>query len=79
MYSCTSLGVKIGGGIGTALAGWLLAASGYVANQPMQADSCIQMLYFMYLWVPMIINLVITLLLSKLKVEQANARLEGAG
>lgn len=79
MYSCTSLGVKIGGGIGTALAGWLLAASGYVANQPMQADSCIQMLYFMYLWVPMIINLVITLLLSKLKVEQANARLESAG
>ena len=32
MYSCTSLGVKIGGGIGTALAGWLLDASGYIPN-----------------------------------------------
>ena len=26
MYSCTSLGVKIGGGLGTALSGWMLAA-----------------------------------------------------
>lgn len=79
MFSCTSLGVKIGGGIGTALAGWMLAASGYIANQPIQADSCIQMLYFMYLWIPMVINLIITLLLSKLKVEQANAKLAGNG
>ena len=77
MFSCTSLGVKIGGGIGTALAGWMLAASGYIANHPIQADSCIQMLYFMYLWIPMVINLIITLLLSKLKVEQANAKLAG--
>ena len=29
MYSCTSLGVKIGGGLGTALCGWLLEWSGY--------------------------------------------------
>ena len=75
MYSCTSLGVKIGGGIGTAFAGWLLAASGYVANASVQADSCINMLYIMYLWIPMIINLIITLLLSRLKVEQANKAL----
>lgn len=32
MYSCTSLGTKLGGGIGTALAGWLLAYSGYVGE-----------------------------------------------
>lgn len=76
MFSCTSLGVKIGGGIGTALAGWLLAASGYIANAPQQAESCIGMLYFMYLWLPMIINLIITFLLSRLKVEQENTKLE---
>ena len=78
MFSCTSLGVKIGGGIGTALAGWMLAASGYIPNAVTQVDSCINMLYFMYLWIPMIINLVIAFLLSRLKVEQANARLESA-
>lgn len=77
MFSCTSLGVKIGGGIGTALAGWLLAASGYVANAAIQVDSCIQMLYIMYLWIPMIINLIITLLLSRLTVEKDNAMMKG--
>lgn len=75
MYSCTSLGVKIGGGIGTALAGWLLDASGYVANAAVQTPSCINMLYFMYLWIPMIINFIIMMLLSRLKVEQANKKL----
>lgn len=28
MFSCSSFGTKLGGGIGTALSGWLLAASG---------------------------------------------------
>ena len=73
MYSCTSLGVKIGGGIGTALAGWLLEASGFVANAAVQTQSCIHMLYIMYLWIPMGINLIITILLSRLRVEQENA------
>lgn len=36
MFSCTSLGVKIDGGIGTALAGWLLAVSGYAANEKLK-------------------------------------------
>jgi len=72
MYSCTSLGVKIGGGIGTAFAGWLLKASGYVPNAAVQPASCINMLYIMYLWLPMIINLIITFFLSRLKVESAN-------
>lgn len=78
MFSCTSLGVKIGGGIGTALAGWLLAASNYVANAPTQPQSCIDMLYFMYLWIPMIINIIITFLLSRLKVEQENERIKAS-
>ena len=72
MYSCSSLGVKIGGGIGTALTGWLLAAGGYVANAAVQPESCINMLHFMYLWLPMILNLLITILLSRLTVEKAN-------
>lgn len=70
MFSCTSLGVKIGGGIGTALSGWLLAASGYIPNAVHQPYSCITMLYIMYLWIPMIINIIISILLSRLKVEQ---------
>ena len=71
MYSCTSLGTKLGGGIGTALAGWLLAFSGYVGGAAVQTASCLTMLHIMYLWIPMGINLVITLVLSRLNVEQA--------
>ena len=62
MYSCTSLGTKLGGGIGTALAGWLLAFSGYVGGAAEQSAS----------WMPMCFNLLITLILTRLNVEKAN-------
>ena len=39
MYSCTSLGVKIGGGIGTAVVGWMLEFSGYVGKNATQPQS----------------------------------------
>lgn len=75
MYSCTSFGTKVGGGIGTAVAGWLLAASGYVANATVQSASCMNMLHVMYLWLPMIFNLLITIVLVKLNVEKVNVEL----
>ena len=75
MYSCTSLGTKLGGGIGTALAGWLLAFSGYVGGAAVQSASCINMLHIMYLWMPMCFNLLITLILTRLNVEKANEEL----
>ena len=75
MYSCTSLGTKLGGGIGTALAGWLLAFSGYVGGAAVQSASCINMLHIMYLWMPMCFNLLVTLILTRLNVEKANADL----
>ena len=75
MFSCTSLGVKVGSGIGTAAAGWLLAASGYDGGVSMQPDSAMQMLYVMYVWFPLVANALIFLLLTHLDVEKANARL----
>ena len=76
MFSCTSLGVKVGGGIGTAAAGWLLAASGYDGGLSVQPDSAIQMLYVMYVWFPLIANALILFLLTRLDVEKVNARLK---
>lgn len=76
MYSCTSLGVKIGGGLGTAICGWLLEWSGYERLSAVQPESCLNMLHVMYLWIPMVINLVITLLLTRLNVEGENRRLK---
>ena len=75
MYSCTSLGVKLGGGLGTAIAGWMLAASGFDGMAAVQPESCIRMLHFMYLWLPMLISIVITIVLSKMNVEDANKKL----
>lgn len=77
MYSCTSLGTKLGGGIGTAIAGWLLAYSGYVGGAAEQSVSCINMLHIMYLWMPFAFNLLITLILTRLNVEKANEELRG--
>lgn len=77
MYSCTSFGTKVGGGLGTAIAGWLLAFSGYVGGAAEQTASCMNMLHIMYLWLPMIFNLLITLLLVKLNVEKSVADLKG--
>lgn len=75
MFSCSSFGTKLGGGIGTALSGWMLAAAGYVNNAAIQPASCITMLHFMYLWMLMLINFAIMLILSRLKVEKANEEL----
>lgn len=73
MYSCTSLGVKLGGGLGTAVSGWLLAASGYVKGGAVaQPDSVITMLNVMYLWLPAIFCALVTFLLIQLNVEKAN-------
>lgn len=73
MYSCTSLGVKLGGGLGTAVSGWLLAASGYIEGGTVaQPDSVITMLNVMYLWLPAIFCALVTFLLIQLNVEKAN-------
>ena len=76
MYSCTSLGVKLGGGLGTAISGWLLDFSGYEGEALVQSASCINMIQFMYLWLPVIICLLITFIMAGLNVEKANRKLK---
>ncbi|MBU5478456.1 MFS transporter [Eubacterium sp. MSJ-13] len=77
MYSCTSLGVKLGGGLGTAIAGWMLSLSGFVnGDASVQPDSCIKMMYFMFLWMPFIIDFIVTVILSCMNVEGANRKLK---
>ena len=76
MYSCTSLGVKIGGGIGTAVVGWLLELSGYVGTYAVQPQSALNMMQFMYLWLPLIFDVLIMFILSRMNVEETNAKIE---
>ena len=76
MYSCTSLGVKIGGGIGTAVVGWLLEFSGYIGTNATQPQSALDMMQFMYLWLPLIFDVLIMFVLSRMNVEDANKKLK---
>ena len=78
MYSCTSLGVKLGGGIGVAIQGWLLEFAGYDGTLAVQPESCINMLKTMYLVLPVVLTLIITFIMSRMKVEKANAELRAA-
>ncbi len=76
MYSCTSLGVKIGGGIGTAVVGWLLELSGYVGTHAVQPQSALNMMQFMYLWLPLIFDVLIMFILSRMNVEETNVKIK---
>ena len=78
MYSCTSLGVKLGGGLGPAITGWLLAVSHFDSALAVQPESCISMLKIMYLVIPFALDAIITFILSRMKVEEANEKLRAA-
>ena len=75
MYSCSSLGIKVGGALGTAICGWLLDAAGYVENVAVQTAATVNMLNFLYLWMPVILCVAVGFLLVFLNVEKANAKL----
>ena len=78
MYSCSSLGIKLGGALGTAICGWLLDAAGYVENAAVQTAATVNMLNFLYLWMPILINAGVGFLLVFLRVEKANKDLMAA-
>ena len=72
MYSCSSLGIKLGGALGTAICGWMLDAAGYVENVAVQTTSTVNMMQFLYLWMPIILCAAVAFLLVFLRVEKAN-------
>ena len=75
MFSCSSLGIKLGGALGTAICGWMLDAAGYFENAAVQTASPVRMMQFLYLWMPIILNAAVGFLLVFLRVEKANRNL----
>lgn len=76
MFSCSSLGVKVGGGIGTAAVGWLLEAGGYVGTAAVQTEGAISMIFNLYITFPVLLGIVITVLLAFLRVEKENKKID---
>lgn len=72
MFSCSSLGIKVGGGIGSAIAGLLLAVGGFNGMVAVQSESAISMITFMYIFIPFICAIILAALLYMLNVEKAN-------
>lgn len=75
MYSCSSLGIKLGGALGTAICGWMLDSAGYIENAAVQTAATVNMLNFLYLWMPIILCAAVGFLLVFLRVEKANEKL----
>ena len=75
MYSCTSFGMKVGGGLGSAISGWLLAASHFDGAALVQTAECSRMLTFMFAGIPLIITAFIVFIYYKMDVEKVNRQL----
>ena len=67
---------KVFGGLGTAIAGWMLEFSKFDGTLAMQPQSCIDMLHIMYLWLPLVIDVLIMLVLSRMNVEETNEKIK---
>ena len=72
MYSCASVGIKVGTGLGTALVGLLLEFGGFIGTATSQTTTALLTIKSLYI-VPGLIQAVLALiLLYMLKVEKRN-------
>lgn len=74
VFSCASVGNKVGSGLGSAVIGWLLAAGGYVAASAAQPQSAVTMITIIYTVVPTICFMIIEICCFNMKVEKANKK-----
>lgn len=70
IYSGASMGIKVGTGLGSALIGWGLAASGYVGGQEMQSAESVTMISNLFIWVPTIVSVLMAVLLYFFKLDK---------
>lgn len=75
MYSCSSMGIKLGGGIGSAACGWILALGGFQGNLAVQAASTNLVITVAYCVIPVILFAIIAVLCKVLNVEKAIANI----
>lgn len=72
MFSCSSIGLKLGSGLGAGLVGWLLASAGYVGNVAVQSTTVLFMIKFVFGAVPLILAVLVVLCLFGMKVVEEN-------
>lgn len=70
IYSGASMGIKIGTGLGSAMIGWGLAASGYVGSQDTQSAEAVTMISNLFIWVPTLVSVLMAVLLYFFKLDK---------
>lgn len=73
MFSCSSLGQDRRRNRNAAV-GWLLDLGGYVGKAVEQTSGALNMIFAMYIVIPVILSVVITVILGFLNVEKANRK-----
>lgn len=76
MFSCSSLGMKLGSGLGAALVGWILDAGGYVGTAAVQTQGALSAIKFIYGGLPLIITILLVVMCWLQRVESENRKLE---
>ena len=75
-YACSSVGVKLGTGMGTAIAGILLSATGFDGMAAVQSASALKGIELMFLLAPIVANIIMVVLYYRLDVAEVNVRLK---
>lgn len=70
IYSGASMGIKVGTGLGSALIGWGLAASGYLGGQEIQSAEAVTMISNLFIWVPTLVSVLMAVLLYFFKLDK---------
>ena len=74
-FSASSIGIKIGQGVGAAAVGWLLGAAGFDANLANQSEAVLQVTAIAYLGLPIVLALARLALFLPFHVFEANDKL----
>lgn len=70
IFSCNSVGTKLGTGIGSAIVGWGLATGGYMAGSPSQSASALFAIKAVCLYIPVVLLTVGLILNCFLDIEK---------
>lgn len=76
MYSCSSMGIKVGGGIGSAACGWLLALGGFDGQAAVQTAATNSVITISYCVIPVMFFALIALFCKVLNIEKAITELD---
>ncbi|MFM9281244.1 MFS transporter [Paenibacillus jiagnxiensis] len=75
LMAASTFGVKFGMGLGGAIAAWIMAAGGYVANQA-QTPSALLAIQFNFVWVPLICYVISIVIISFYRLDKVESQIK---